>query len=236
MFSSDVDHSQYLLANLDDVCERSGFPYSRFKGLESNPEDEPTEDSEQLIMALHGDMAEILILTTKKVAVYKIPRPKSFIKKAFSVAVDNIPVVSDVLDGVDGVKSFTGGASNLKGWVTGKNKRLAKEREAAGMPSKKDFKDVTWNLKKPDGLALALSYRDDILMANGFGWKVKFQNNHLEDQPTKLLLKPREVKIQSGKLKWSLYFSSKDAFSYEVIKNNSHLFTNTSELEIHGDK
>jgi len=236
MFSNDVDHSRYLLSNLDDVYERPGFPFSRFNDLDSIPNEELTEGDEQLIMALHGDLADFLILTTKKVAIYKIPRPKSFFKKAFGVAVDFIPGVSDVVGAVDNLTDLAGGAKNLTGWATGKNKRLAREREEAGMPSKKDFKDVRWNLKKQDILALVLSYRDDILMANGFGWKTKFENAHTIEQPTKLVLKPGEVIIQSGQSKCSICFSRIDFFSFQAIKNKSHLFTDSYELEIHEDK
>lgn len=227
MFYNDVDHSSYLLEDLEALEKMPGYPFSRFNNIEAS-----ANDDEQLIMALNGGSGELLVITTKKVAVYKIPRTKSLFKKSIGFAVGFVPGVSDVVDGIDDLKSGVSNAKNFTSWVSGKNKRLAKEREAAGMPSRKHFKDVTWNLKKPEIKGLVLAYRDDILMANGFGWKTKFQNNHDNTIPTKVILKKYSIDIHIGKLKWYFSLSTKDDISLDVIKEHSHLFKNTSELVI----
>ena len=104
------------------------------------------------------------------------------------------------------------------------------------MPSKKHFKDVTWQLKKPEIKGLVLAYRDDILMANGFGWKTKFENAHDAEVPTQMILKKYSIDIKSGKRKYYFSFSSNDESSIEVLKAHRHLFSTTSQLVVHGEK
>jgi len=232
MFKKNVDHTPYFVTDLDNLVERTGFPFSRLQA-ESNMDNEPSDSKEQLLMAVNGNAADLLIVTNKKIAVYKIPKKKSFFKKAFGEAVGYIPGVGEVLDGIDNAKDLAGGAKNLSGWVTGKNKREKQRRIEEGMPSKKDFKGVEWDLRKDDGLAMILMYRDDILMANGFGWKSKFEVENNVDQPSQLVLKPNGIDIRSGKKKASIKFSKNDGFTHDLINKNRELFK-ISKLEIEG--
>lgn len=221
MFSTDVDHSPYFEPDLDHLAANPGFPYSRIHDWPSK--ESQAENNEKLLMAVHGSGAQLLVITNKKVALYKIPAKKGFFKKAFNTAVGTIPVVSDVLEGIDSAKDLAGGAKNLRGWVSGKNKKEKLAREAAGMPSKKAFKNVEWDLRKEDGLAMVMSYRDDILMANGFHWKSKFQVENSDTYPINVTLQTKGLEVKCGKKKTSIKFSKNDGFTHDLIQQNRDL-------------
>jgi len=217
MFSTSVDHSPFFDENSDTFYEAPGFPYSRF-GVHT---DEETD--EKLLTAIHGKSAELVIVTNKRVAVYQIPGKKSIFKKVTGELIGQIPVVSDVMDGLEAVGDIKGSAKNFKGWATGKNKKERLRRLEEGLPSKKQFKNVEWDLRKPDGLAMVLSYTDRILMVNGFNWKKKFEASTIEHKDVALSIEidKNEVRLANGKKKLKVKLNKKDKETCDILCSNA---------------
>ncbi|NND50916.1 MAG: hypothetical protein HKN54_00835 [Flavobacteriaceae bacterium] len=219
MFTKSVDHSPYFDEKSDDFFEASGFPYFRFGT------DYKDEQDEKLLAAIHGKSSEFIVLTNKKVSVYKIPSKKSMFHyaKVTDTVLGVIPGVSDVKDGLENFNDLKGGVKNLAGWATGKNKREKRRRIDEGLPPKKQFKNVEWNLKKPDGLAMVLCYSDRILMLNGFNWKKKFEASTEDngDATVRLELDEREIRLANGKKKLKVKLAKNDLETFKNLRSNT---------------
>ena len=223
MFSTSVDHSPFFDENYEAFYETPGFPYLRF-GTEYEE-----ETGEKLLLTFHGNSSELVVITNKKVSVYQIPSKKSFLKMATGKVIDQIPVVSDVLGGLDDLKDVAGGAKNFKGWITGKNKKEKLRRLSEGLPSKKQFKNVEWDLRKPEGKAMVLSYSDKILMVNGFNWKYKFEalTVDAEKQPITIEINSDKIRIENGKKKIKLKLDKKDVETFETLQSQLEKLNNS---------
>lgn len=120
---------------------------------------------EYLLFVMHCNNDELLIISTKRILIYKIPVKTSWAQRfgAFvkSVAIDNvvgnIPIVSEastLIGSVDAFKSV--------------RDRIMRGKE---MPLKKDAIITEWDLKENDIRLLVVIYTDKILLENGWYWK-----------------------------------------------------------------
>ncbi len=216
MFSSEKDHSRYLIENDVDYYERPGFPYFRFN-KQINKEAE-----ENLFLVMHGKSSKFLVMSNKQVIIYKLPVKASFLKRAVGTGIGMIPVVGDVLDGIDNAKDVRSGALGLKGWITGSKKRENKQKELDGMPLKKDYKNVEYKLSDPNNLSLISCYRDNILLANGFEWKTSYKTKQEKDLPNSILVTADlgGLSIENAKQKTRFSFSNKSNDFFNLFKDS----------------
>jgi len=222
MFSKDVDHFKYFDENYEQFYEFAGFPFFRLNRNFFN--EEKPEEEEKLVLAMNLRSAHMLILSNNELTVYKIPTKDSFMKIAGGKVLGVIPGVSDVMDGIENAKDLGKGVKGLKNWVTGKNKREKLERLEKGLPSKKDFKNVEWKLKKEEGKAMVLSYADYILMANGFHWKpvLKHPLND-ESEAVSLSINPSGIEVDTGKKRKSFKYYKDDFSTFSLVQEHCDL-------------
>lgn len=185
MFYSEAEHGDYI----EIVPEAFVHPYIRinppllYGGLSSVSS---TAD-EHLLLVMHCRSAELLVISNKRILIYKIPETKSFVRRAggkvasmaTSFATGVIPVVNEVSTILDGIEAA----------------KVVKDRfwskKEAGMPSKQDAKNTVWDLSKKEICFLIVIYRDRILLENSFGWKTTFEMS------TKRVLKKRaEISVE----------------------------------------
>jgi hypothetical protein len=169
MFYSETQHDDYIEIDPEALIN----PYFRINpplrygavNLVSSTADE------HLLFVMHCRSAKLLVISNKRILIYKIPETKSLLRRAggsavsvaTSMAIDSIPIVSDV-------STILGGIGAVK---TIKDRFWSKTE--AGMPSKKDAKNTVWDLNDEQICFLVVCYRDRILLENSFGWKTTFE-------------------------------------------------------------
>lgn len=215
MFSTTKDHSKYLIANDLDYIESPGFPYFRFNNQINK------EVDENLFLVMHGKSSKFLVMSNKQIIIYKLPVKDSFLKRAVGTGIGMIPVVGDVLDGIDNAKDLKSGALGFKNWISGSKKRENKQRELDGMPLKKDYKDVKYKLSDLNNLSLISCYRDNILLANGFEWKTSYKTKKDTDlhNSISMTVDPQGVYIENDTKKIRFDFSNKSGDMYGVLRD-----------------
>src|SRR5450755_1930125 len=82
------DHTKYFESNFQELSEIPGFPLLRINQEIKNMEGHLSSDEEHLLFAMHGRSAKFLVLSNKKIKVYKIPETKSFGNEAGGFALD----------------------------------------------------------------------------------------------------------------------------------------------------
>ena len=214
MFSSKIDHSKYLHQDFESFFEQEGFPYLRLHAAEQSA----SADEEQILLILHGKRPDLLLLTNKRILHYKLPMSESFIKRLANEGVGEvvglIPGVGELMDGVDNFKELKKGAMGFGGWISGGKRKERKRREALGLPVKKDYKDVKYNLNKPDELCLITGYSDHILLANGFEWKCKNSLQIGQEHPA--------VSINTTTTAWT-FSQAKARFTFKLGTYEDHI-------------
>ncbi len=177
---------------------------------------------EYVLLVMHCSNAELLVISTKRILIYKIPVQTSLLQRlgAFtkSIAISSIPLVSDASSLLDGIDAFGSVKDRI---MRGKD-----------MPLKKDAIITEWNLNEKDVCLLVVCYTDKILLENGWYWKKTFEI------PMKQVLKKGiEISVGSdglsGKIggkKVSLGFVADSDTNYVeiariLINQNSKAFT-----------
>jgi len=181
-----TDHTQYLEEGYETFLDAPGFPYMRMNSaLLSDEADAFSTPGEQLLLTMHCSSALLAVVSTERIIVYKLPKKKSWLRSGagFGVgaALDFVPVVGDLLDAGENVMSFGRGLRNVKHWISPGDRRKAAQDAADGLPSRKERRDVVWDLRDAETLALIVTYRDNILLKNGFEGKTKFGLSMDED-------------------------------------------------------
>jgi hypothetical protein len=179
MFYSEAQHDDYIEVDPEAFVH----PYIRITPplLDGGVSSVSATADEHLLLVMHCSSAELLVISTKRILIYRIPETKSLLRRAggsavsvaTSMAIDSIPIVSDVSTILGGI----GVAKTIK-------ERFWSKTEA-GMPSKKDAKNTVWDLNDEQICFLVVCYRDRILLENSFGWKTMFEMS------TKRVLKKR---------------------------------------------
>ncbi len=170
-----TDHTEFLEEGYETFLDAPGFPYMRVNpALLSDQADAFSTSGEQLLLTMHCRSALLVVVSTERIIIYKLPKKKSWLRSGVGAAIGAVPVVGDVLGAGENVMSFGRGLKNVKHWVSPSDRRKAAQDAADGLPSRKQRRDVVWDLRDVETLALIVSYRDNILLKNGFEWKTKF--------------------------------------------------------------
>jgi hypothetical protein len=166
MFYSEAQHDDYIEIDPEALIH----PYIRINPplLYGGVSSASSTADEYVLLVMHCSSAELLVISNKRILIYKIPETKSLLRRAggtvvstaTSIAIGQIPYVSDALDGLEAFK-------NVKD-------RFWSKAEA-GMPSKKEAKNTAWDLNDERICFLVVCYRDRILLENSFGWKTTFE-------------------------------------------------------------
>jgi len=189
---SDKDHADYLEEDYEKFFEMPGFPYLRMNHVLFTDEDNSVHaaSDEHLLVAMHGTSGELLVVSNERIRVYKIPGKKSFLRRAGGVGIGFVPGVGEILDGIDSAKELFQAAGNVKGWISPGDRREVARRKKERMPSRKEARDLVWDLGSLETLAMILCYRERILLENGFGWNKKYEANLARTSK-----KPTEVSV-----------------------------------------
>jgi len=135
---------------------------------------------EQLLLAMHCLSSRLLVISNKHIYVYQIPSKKSSLEKFGSAGVGAglglIPGLGALLSAFDLAHFFK--------WVwkkvIGESIQERKEdisRAAEGMPTRKEIEAVVWDFHDIKTLRLILCYRGNVLLRNGFDWKMVFKTS-----------------------------------------------------------
>ncbi len=149
---------------------------------------------EVLLGVMHTNDGKLLMLSNQRFIVYKIPAKRSFLRRtggamfsmATSMTIDMIPVVSDIGTMLDGVGA-------------GKTIRDRFAKTEAGMPAKRDIRNLVWDIDDEKICRMIISYKDRILLENSFDWPVEF-----EMSLDKILKKRTEIAIGSAEISGKL--------------------------------
>lgn len=190
MFYDEVQHDDYLEVDPEayispNIRIMPSFLYGEVSEVASYAD-------EHVLLVMHCNDAELLVISNQRVLIYKMPRTKSLARRAggtavsiaTSLTIDAIPVVSDV-------STFIGTAKTIKN-------RFWSKKEA-GMPSKNEAKSTVWDLNDEQICLIVLCYRDRILLENSFGWKTTLEI------PMKRVLKKRaNISIETDKISFKI--------------------------------
>ena len=87
-----TDHSIYFEAdqNLRDVAQSPGFPHLRLHPTIVNPEriNEFSATQEQLLLAMHLQSHQLLVISNKSISIYLIPKIRTGLQKLGSGALN----------------------------------------------------------------------------------------------------------------------------------------------------
>ncbi len=174
------DHSEYLDERFELFRQQPHFPTLRVHpAMESGEMREAlSAEGEHLLLVLHCGSAELLVVSSKRIVIYKVPHKSS---TAASVGkfvgmniLVNIPVVGELYEAGEKIEGVFHGMVNLKHWLTPGDRREAEQRKKDHMPPRGEGKEMVWDLHDDNVLALIAAYRDRILLENSFDWKILF--------------------------------------------------------------
>lgn len=191
------DHSIYFEEgqNLLDVIRSPGFPHVRLHPAVLDPSriDEFSPADEILLLAMHLQANQLLVISNKSISIYLIPQLKSKLQTAGSiglkVGIGMIPIVGDLLDA---------GEKLLKPveWIkAGRQRKKDKVLAAEGMPTNEEINNMAWDFRDPDTLKLIQIYKEKILLKNGFKWRMPYRMS-LEDTQEQILITVEEKGIR----------------------------------------
>lgn len=181
---------------------------------------------EYVLLVMHCSDAQLLVISTKRILMYKIPVKTSFLQRlgsgvvsvTVSFVTDSIPLVSEASTIVGGIDAFGSIRDRI---MRGKD-----------MPLKKDAINTEWDLNDKNHCLGIICYTDKILLENGWYWK-----KTLEIPMKKVLKKGVEISIGSdgvsGKIggkKVSIGFVADSKINYkeyarDLINHNGGAFT-----------
>ena len=231
------DHSLFLEDWHESLAELPGFPYLRVEPilLLGNIEDVKElweSPQEELIFSLHGKKGRLLVVTNHRISVYRIPKPKGFIRRATGFIFDISPLgpLSDAMEVIGAVQDVSGAAKSITSWLSPKQRRQRSANKDAGMPNPKDIKDTTWKTKDLEILALINLYRERILIDNAFEWKTVnqlywrtdgwgFPQIHIEENNITLTLMDVNGDIAEERFETSTIFGLPEIVEYIIEKN-----------------
>ena len=192
MINLHQDQTKFIADDFEAFSESPGFPLIRFNPIIENEEISSLSDDEQLLFLMHCEKGRLLLVSNKRIVIYKIPKKKSFLRNSLELGaeftVGFIPGVGELMDAKDIVKDPIVAFYGMGKWLSGHTRRQRIKKEKEGLPAKRDWKDLKWNLKKPEILALVLSYREKILLLNGFHWKVLYEISYEQEADKSILI------------------------------------------------
>ncbi len=213
-----TDHNVYLEENFEVFSEMPGFPYLRLNHMLFNDEMSSnmlSNANEQLLLLMHCKSAGLLAISNKRILLYNIPPAKSTTRNVLGgvgrVGLSFVPGVGELLNGASTMKSFARGTGDVIKWGLPSARRKAAQRAKERLPSIKEVRDLVWDIGDPEILAMILCYRENIILKNGFGWKVKFEK--LFNNSAKILVDENGISLNiDNKKKFIKYTESEWKF------------------------
>ena len=101
-----------------------------------------------------------------------------------------------ILAGVDNAKDLYQAAKSVKDWLW-RDSRVEAQRERDGLPSKKETRDLVWDLRDTATLATVVGYKARILLENGCGRKTRFEAP-MRDEPIEILFGGDRINFRAG--------------------------------------
>lgn len=171
------DHSIYCEAgqSLADVAQTPGFPFLRLHPalIDVSRVNEISPTDEKLLLAMHLQGNQFLVISNKFATVYMVPQMKTKLQRAgrvgLKIGIGMIPIVGELLDA---------GENLLKPveWIkAGRERKEDRIKAAEGMPTNEEINSVAWDFKDRDTLTLVQIYKEKILLQNGFKWQTLFK-------------------------------------------------------------
>jgi hypothetical protein len=197
------DHSEFLSEDFESFALASGFPYLRMHPaiLAGEVDKALAAPDERLLLVLHCHSAALLVVSNRRIIVYKIPEKSSVtVQVAKSAAILFVPGFDEISETVEVTKGAVHWAAKLKHWLSPSDRRDAVQRKQDHMPSRDEFAETIWDLTEANGLSLITGYRDRILLENGFGWKTNFEVllEHARDHLSEIAIGSEGITWKTG--------------------------------------
>lgn len=214
------DHSIYLEQeqSLAEVAQSPGFPHLRIHPalIDTSRLTEISPTEEKLLLAMHIQGNQLLVISNKSATVYQIPQFKQRSKLAavgkvgLKIGIGMIPVVGELMDA---------GEKLMKPveWIkAGRERKENKIRAAEGLPTTDEINSVAWDFNDQNTLTLIQIYKERILLENGFKWQTPFKVSFdKKDEPVVITIEEKGIRIKVGRKEtMTLYLDN----SWEPLK------------------
>ena len=213
-----TDHSIYLDKNLHNFILGPGFPYLRLNPalINSTSTNEISSAGEQLLLAMHCPLGQLLVISNKHIYIYQIPRQMTRLQTAGNVGIKvglgYVPILGQLLGAVDDIMGPVGWVWHR---ISGKAKKERQEeilRVMEALPTKKQIENVVWDFRDPDTLKLILCYEERMLLRNGFLWNTLFKASlqNTVHEPIVITVDRSGITTTVGRKKGFAYYVGKD--------------------------
>lgn len=201
MFIADNDYTKFLDNSHTAISINPGYPYFRAHPNFSNHLNF-TSEKEDLLIAMHGQADKLLIISNKRILIYKVSSEYEETKS------NGINILRDL------------NIANLTKWIP-KRRRLRhhQKQEYRGVfLQSDDIINLTRPLQKSEILALIICLRQDIFLQNSFSWKTLFDTSLTigSDYPD-IYMFSKGVRILSGKKRYEVRYLGKEMESFKIL-------------------
>ncbi len=194
-----TDNLVYFEENFEIFSEMLGFPYLRLNPMLLSDEINNllSTTNEMLLLMMHCNSAELLVVSNKRILLYRIPQPRSKGKIATEFGIFSFVPYGIVL--IILLRRLTRQSRDVPRLSFLKRRREEARRVEECLPSIKEACKQVWDISNLEVLAKILCYRNKIILENSFCWKNKLKK--IFNNPTEILIGTDGISLFVGNKK-----------------------------------